>query len=367
MIGILLLHISCSNKISQVQIEKVKIYGNCGMCKTNIEAAGSIDKVAMVEWNVETKMATLTFNKTKTNREEILKRIALAGYDSDLYLAPDDVYANLHGCCQYERVTKHSVKVASPEYTTMDETMEKVSPDNHSQHDKTIPGESGKTSDSEQKVISPVHVAEVPTTTSADHPITSNVTSATEKKETIVSEKKTTNVSPSGTDKISTTHQGGHTSNAKVKTTNTDSSNSPLKPLFDIYFNLKDALVKTDGITASSKAKDLMNAIKSIKMETLANQEHLIWMKSYKKLTSDAEAIANTKDVKKQRNSFISLSSNMYELMKASKYDTEVYYQHCPMANDGKGANWLSKEKAVKNPYYGNEMLTCGKVIEKLN
>jgi hypothetical protein len=34
------------------------------------------------------------------------------------------------------------------------------------------------------------------------------------------------------------------------------------------------------------------------------------------------------------------------------------------MANSGKGANWLSKENAIKNPYYGSSMLTCGKTVE---
>ena len=43
-----------------------------------------------------------------------------------------------------------------------------------------------------------------------------------------------------------------------------------------------------------------------------------------------------------------------------------VYVQFCPMANGGEGANWVSKEKAVKNPFYGSQMLTCGKVVETI-
>ena len=56
----------------------------------------------------------------------------------------------------------------------------------------------------------------------------------------------------------------------------------------------------------------------------------------------------------------------MYQLMKVSKTKTPIYVQHCPMANDGKGANWLSKENQVKNPYYGSKMMTCGKTVETL-
>ena len=62
----------------------------------------------------------------------------------------------------------------------------------------------------------------------------------------------------------------------------------------------------------------------------------------------------------------MSLSKNMYELIKVVKPAETVYYQFCPMANDGKGANWLSKESGVKNPYYGSQMLSCGKTVETI-
>ena len=69
-----------------------------------------MNKVASVEWNKDTKMATLTYDGNKTNQDEILKRIALAGYDSEKFLAPDDVYAKLPGCCQYDRELKPVAK-----------------------------------------------------------------------------------------------------------------------------------------------------------------------------------------------------------------------------------------------------------------
>jgi hypothetical protein len=63
-----------------------------------------------VDWNKDTKIATITYDEKKTNQDEILKRIALSGYDSDKFLAPDDVYAKLPECCQYERVNKTVTK-----------------------------------------------------------------------------------------------------------------------------------------------------------------------------------------------------------------------------------------------------------------
>ena len=78
------------------------------------------------------------------------------------------------------------------------------------------------------------------------------------------------------------------------------------------------------------------------------------------------ELISKSKDINIQRNHFTTLSKDIYSLIKVAKYEVPVYFQHCPMYNDGKGANWLSKENAVKNPYYGSMMLTCGKTVETI-
>jgi hypothetical protein len=141
---------------------------------------------------------------------------------------------------------------------------------------------------------------------------------------------------------------------------------SQLKALLDNYFELKDALVKTDGNTASLKAEALLKAINSINKESLAKNEYDEWIKVMKELAFDAEHISETKDAGHQRDHFISLSKNMYSIAKVTKQEEPVYYQFCPMANKGKGANWLSKESSVKNPYYGAKMLGCGKTVETI-
>ena len=139
-----------------------------------------------------------------------------------------------------------------------------------------------------------------------------------------------------------------------------------LQPVFDSYFELKDALVKTDGNSASVKATALLTAINNVKMDKLEMEVHMVWMKVLNDLKEHSEHIADTKDIKHQRDHFMDLSKKMYDLIKVSKQETPTYYQHCPMANDGKGADWLSKENAIKNPYYGSQMLTCGKTIETI-
>jgi polyhydroxyalkanoate synthesis regulator phasin len=93
-----------------------------------------------------------------------------------------------------------------------------------------------------------------------------------------------------------------------------------LKAVFDNYFAVKDALVKTDGNTASAKATALLSAINAVKMETLKTEEHNIWMKVLKDIKEDAEHIADTKDAKHQREHFDTLSKNIYDLIKVSKH-----------------------------------------------
>lgn len=139
-----------------------------------------------------------------------------------------------------------------------------------------------------------------------------------------------------------------------------------LTNLFDKYFEVKDALVKTDGKTAALKAKNLFDAINSVDMARLTPEQHKVWMAVKSELSEDAEHISDTGDAKHQRDHFVTLSTAIYKLQKVSKANVPVYYQFCPMANGGKGANWLSREKAVKNPYYGSQMLTCGKTVETI-
>ncbi|MEO7976024.1 DUF3347 domain-containing protein [Flavobacterium sp.] len=150
---------------------------------------------------------------------------------------------------------------------------------------------------------------------------------------------------------------------SKIKTTTIEDFNSgELQGVYDAYFTVKDALIKSDSKLTSAKAKDLLTAISAVKIDKLKSNEQTVWKKVMKKLNADAKSISATTDLKKQRDTFKSLSKNTYDLMKVLKSEQIVYKQYCPMAD----ADWLSKEKAVKNPYYGSSMLTCGNVVETI-
>ena len=269
---ILLFSIIANAQIKNAKIESVKVYGNCEMCKAKIEKAGNLKKISKVTWDDKSQLATITYDEKKTNQDEILKRIALVGYDSDKFLAPDATYSKLPGCCQYDRVAKVAVNsITNP-----------------------------------QENVAPKEV--------------------------------------------------------KTSTNNSTINENQLNPIFENYFLLKDALVKTNGKEASIKAKIVLSSISTVKMETLKTDEQMTWMKVNQNLINDTKTISETQDIEKQRSVFNSLSKGIYELIKVSKPTEAVYYQYCPM----KKMNWLSKENTIKNPYYGSQMLTCGSLVETI-
>jgi periplasmic mercuric ion binding protein len=81
----------------------VKVWGNCESCKTRIEKAAKINGVEKADWNIQTKILTLAYNPSIVTSEEVQKKIAAVGHDTELYKADDKAYNNLPGCCKYER------------------------------------------------------------------------------------------------------------------------------------------------------------------------------------------------------------------------------------------------------------------------
>lgn len=270
-------------QLKNSQTETMKILGNCDMCKAAIEKAGNIKKEAIVAWNKDSKMATITFDSKKTNRDEILKRIALAGYDSDQYLAPDNAYAQLPDCCKYQRQKKEAA-------IAMDHTMMKM-----------------EMSDSVM-----------------DMPSTEN-----------------------------------HTDMAMSETMEPNA----LDAVFNNYFAIKDALVKTNAAVAATKSSELLTAIKQLKIESLIVEEQTAVTKVMPSIRNAAKSISESMDIAKQREIFKTLSKNMYDIISFYKSTEPLYYQYCPMQD----ANWLSKDKTIKNPYYGSQMLSCGSTVETID
>lgn len=121
--------------------------------------------------------------------------------------------------------------------------------------------------------------------------------------------------------------------------------------LLNNYISVKNALVSSDSKAASTAITALNEAVKS--------EGNFAQKAELQKATDKLSKAGN--NLEKQRAAFDDVSTVLWKLVKGSNKVTQpVYYQYCPM----KKAYWLSKEKEIKNPYYGSSMLTCGKVTE---
>ena len=140
---------------------------------------------------------------------------------------------------------------------------------------------------------------------------------------------------------------------------------TPTSPdqLLTTYYGVKDALVNSDPTTAANQAAAFQKTIQAIDMKSLPDSSMTVFMSLQGKLTKDAAYIADTKDLARQRQRFATFSQNLFTLAKALPLSGQpVYYDYCPMQK----AYWLSSDVAIKNPYFGSTMLTCGKTTQTL-
>ncbi|QHI36560.1 Cation efflux system protein CusB [Kordia antarctica] len=140
-----------------------------------------------------------------------------------------------------------------------------------------------------------------------------------------------------------------------------------LKQVFDDYILLKDALVNDNNNEAQIAAKKIGQNLAKVDMKLLSNEKaHNHWMTIEKELKTAASAIENSSEIATQRGHFKHLSAHMISSIQLFGINQKVYSEFCPMADNNKGAYWLSLEKEIRNPYYGDAMLKCGEVRDTI-
>lgn len=122
---------------------------------------------------------------------------------------------------------------------------------------------------------------------------------------------------------------------------------------YEQYAHLKDALVASKADEAKMAAAELQNSLAEIS--------------NGKKGSDEAAKIANASNLEDQRKAFSDLSNEVASLVKGGKLSMgAIYLEYSPMANANTGAYWISNEKQIKNPYFGDAMLKCGSVKETI-
>ncbi len=129
------------------------------------------------------------------------------------------------------------------------------------------------------------------------------------------------------------------------------------------YIHLKDAFVATDATTAATAAEKVVAQLEKIDMSLLKGEAHIYWMEQLNALQAHSKKITESSDVEVQRKQFGFLSEALINAIEAFGTTGEaLYVQHCPMAFSNQGADWLSLEEGIKNPYFGDKMMKCGLV-----
>jgi len=120
--------------------------------------------------------------------------------------------------------------------------------------------------------------------------------------------------------------------------------------VFQYYLKLQRALVNSDPDDAKSAAGNLAEALGDDKPV----------------LRDRAQKVAEADGLEDIRSAFATLTTDLEPLLTNGITDGTIYKQYCPMAFDGAGGNWFSDASEIRNPYYGDKMLKCGKVVAEI-
>ena len=160
-----------------------------------------------------------------------------------------------------------------------------------------------------------------------------------------------------------------HGSKSEVKITDIKQNktrNIATTPILNAYFQIKNALVKSDKAKAAQKAKLLLTAFNKLDTAKLNESKRKEYKEIVENAMEQAEHIIKS-PIEHQREHFEVLSEDITDLITLLGTEKTIYLDFCPMANNNKGAYWLSEIKEIKNPYFGEKMPTCGSIKKQIN
>jgi len=138
-------------------------------------------------------------------------------------------------------------------------------------------------------------------------------------------------------------------SKMEMKQTTLEFNNENVANVYEHYEHVKNDLVGSNPGDAQKGAEMLNEALSKVEGGDAT--------------LSASQKIATTDNLKVQRKAFSELSTEMEALLRGKITSGKLYKDFCPMALNG-GAYWLSSIEDIRNPYYGAQMLSCGKVVE---
>ena len=134
-----------------------------------------------------------------------------------------------------------------------------------------------------------------------------------------------------------------------------------LDKVYTAYSGIHKALSSDRLEPAKQKSEELLKTLGTVDMSLLKGESHMIWMARLKEARDSGTSLVNSKDIKNARTAFDILSQAVIKTAKQFGSDQQTLLVfHCPMAFDGRGADWLQNQAATENPYFGSQMFKCG-------
>ena len=146
-----------------------------------------------------------------------------------------------------------------------------------------------------------------------------------------------------------------------------DAFRRQLDKVIDAYLNLKNGLVAADKDQTAKYSSALLDALEKVNGDVLKGDAKVFWNEKRSFLLQHAKLCKEAPSIEGKRENFIYLSEPLIKSVEAfGPGEEKLYVDYCPMANNNKGAYWLSKTKEIRNPFMGEGMLTCGEVKQEI-
>jgi Cu(I)/Ag(I) efflux system membrane fusion protein len=135
-----------------------------------------------------------------------------------------------------------------------------------------------------------------------------------------------------------------------------------LNGVVDAYLLLKEALVKADEKETAKYSSALLDALNKIDDKLLKGDAKAFWEEKKSFLFQHTKLSKEADTIEGKRENFIFLSQPLIKIVEAFGARQTLYVDYCPMANNQKGAYWLSEVEEIRNPFMAANMRTCGEV-----
>lgn len=136
--------------------------------------------------------------------------------------------------------------------------------------------------------------------------------------------------------------------------------------LISSYLEMKNGFVKSDKELASRHADRMTNILEPLKPDSNDEELNAFWTENKDQMMGSLENI-HKEGIEIQRKHFSRITPKVIALIKAFQWHGRaLYIQYCPMAFDDQGAEWISETESIRNPYFGDAMLKCGKTTDTL-